>query len=711
MKKLFSTLALAAATVTAMAGVSPTVLTGARKAAPVKAGTPFHYVWTPAETADAGIVSRAGSGTVNVTLSFDSDIYRCSFVSLVSAAKSYNEFVQSNEVVFDEVIPGDYWLVAFFDNNGDPKMPNSIYVIKKVSVYDGEITALTAKPSDASKIISFPVVMADGKAPVLPTATEETKNNPNKYDWTNATVKELAFFYAICNDEIGSVTLGATNQTCLVENAVSEGPLHLAMAISPLDESWHIGSVKWMQDREEKYYFTCASINGTDGTPETNDPDFVEWNYSFAENPVTSEFNTPKSHFGINATPIMNGIMNTMGFILYGEMNPRLFYSAPKVNNTEKWTFNYGVELNKVEYDKDIVTDWGSMPDIRSIIAPLTTFDTEANDVVFLASGASRYGSPLWWNKEGTDPVVYPGNTNFATATALAKHPLGLTAPVAVGNMVAYEDEWNYSVNYVGLYGEGRNADDALSSAVITTAEGETPCDMDKFSKEFSNLQEEGKLKGAFSMEFMNDRNILIDDILGYNNLKVDVANGSGEDVCPPTFTMMQFRDASGLVDNTFEKAGDGVIELSGADFNFVEARDSYWNCAAPASVKVEYAPADSEDFKEIAVEEVPANFYLPEYGYFWRGSLKDVASMTYKGWYQVRLSMTDEAGNAQTQTIYPAFCIKEYAGIENISAADNADTDAPAVYYNLQGARVANPAAGIYIRVTGNRAEKVALN
>lgn len=44
--------------------------------------------------------------------------------------------------------------------------------------------------------------------------------------------------------------------------------------------------------------------------------------------------------------------------------------------------------------------------------------------------------------------------------------------------------------------------------------------------------------------------------------------------------------------------------------------------------------------------------------------------------------------------------------GIEAVAA----EADAPAVYYNLQGARVENPAEGLYIRVKGNKVEKVIL-
>lgn len=53
------------------------------------------------------------------------------------------------------------------------------------------------------------------------------------------------------------------------------------------------------------------------------------------------------------------------------------------------------------------------------------------------------------------------------------------------------------------------------------------------------------------------------------------------------------------------------------------------------------------------------------------------------------------------------AYKLSEGAGVETVEAAA---ADAPVVYYNLQGVRVENPESGLYIRVQGNKAEKVAL-
>lgn len=69
---------------------------------------------------------------------------------------------------------------------------------------------------------------------------------------------------------------------------------------------------------------------------------------------------------------------------------------------------------------------------------------------------------------------------------------------------------------------------------------------------------------------------------------------------------------------------------------------------------------------------------------------------------------MSDDKGNSNSQVIYPAFCVKEFAGIATVG---NENSDAPVEYFNLQGQRIDNPAAGqIVIRRQGTTASKVIL-
>ena len=79
------------------------------------------------------------------------------------------------------------------------------------------------------------------------------------------------------------------------------------------------------------------------------------------------------------------------------------------------------------------------------------------------------------------------------------------------------------------------------------------------------------------------------------------------------------------------------------------------------------------------------------------------VIGLASKGDFELRLQ--DAAGNVSETKSYKIN--GNATGVEDI-AVDGVE-DGEAVYYNMQGVRVANPAAGsLYIRVQGSKAAKV---
>ncbi len=79
------------------------------------------------------------------------------------------------------------------------------------------------------------------------------------------------------------------------------------------------------------------------------------------------------------------------------------------------------------------------------------------------------------------------------------------------------------------------------------------------------------------------------------------------------------------------------------------------------------------------------------------------VIGLASKGDFELRLQ--DAAGNVSEGKSYKIN--GNATGVEDI-AVDGVE-DGEAVYYNMQGVRVANPAAGsLYIRVQGSKAAKV---
>lgn len=211
---------------------------------------------------------------------------------------------------------------------------------------------------------------------------------------------------------------------------------------------------------------------------------------------------------------------------------------------------------------------------------------------------------------------------------------------------------------------------------------------------------------------YTENRNVLVDgEIEGYNIARLHYDENAG-DMIAPTPQMLMFRNTRDEITDRFDKAEDGVLEMACADFVWhfnLEPEEGYndaYYTAQPCDVKVEAAAYQTDNFKEITVEEVPEEFFMPGFGYFYRGSLAGVEANSANGWYDLRITLTDAAGNYLTQTLSPAFAITRGDAIDAIT------TNVPAAtteYYTLQGIRVTNPAPGqLLIRKQGATATKI---
>ncbi len=120
---------------------------------------------------------------------------------------------------------------------------------------------------------------------------------------------------------------------------------------------------------------------------------------------------------------------------------------------------------------------------------------------------------------------------------------------------------------------------------------------------------------------------------------------------------MLIFKNSDGAITDHFATGEEGIIEFSAGDFNWVN-EGGYYTCDE-ADVKLEYAAYGEDNFMPLEVEDIPENFFMPGFGYFYRGSLADVTMPTSNGWYDLRFTLTDKAGNEMVQRISPAFKIE----------------------------------------------------
>lgn len=183
-------------------------------------------------------------------------------------------------------------------------------------------------------------------------------------------------------------------------------------------------------------------------------------------------------------------------------------------------------------------------------------------------------------------------------------------------------------------------------------------------------------------------------------------------DWVPPTAQLLWFTDGQ-LVTDHFQTPENAVLHLYAADFRYTlnDTFDRDWMEAYPLeSIKIEYAPAGSGKFTEIEVSENADMFFMPGYGYCYEGSLAGIDRGSDNGWMDLRITLTDDSGNVQTQTLYPAFRVESLAGINDILTDCTGASDSIELY-DLQGRKVgSNPMPGIYVRRTGSTSEKIVI-
>lgn len=260
---------------------------------------------------------------------------------------------------------------------------------------------------------------------------------------------------------------------------------------------------------------------------------------------------------------------------------------------------------------------------------------------------------------------------------------------------------------FEGPLGELRDID-LIKTAVEVKKDGETVCD-----NPFDFLTFSTRSPGVWDIT-LDNTNFKVKEQQGRNLCQLHL-NVTSTSRLAPTITKYALRNSEGLITNTFSAADDATLQFYAGAFEYkmdpsVSSSNFRLGYAySPlAEVKVESAPCGTEQWQQFTVNEDPEKFFMPGAGMFYQGSLASLGEMA-DGAYDLRVSLTDEEGNTQVQTISPAFFINSFSGIEEISdISDLSDNDV--TLYNLNGQRVDNRnlQKGIYIVKRANSVQKV---
>ena len=340
---------------------------------------------------------------------------------------------------------------------------------------------------------------------------------------------------------------------------------------------------------------------------------------------------------------------------------------------------------------------------------------TKTDDDIFIANnGVATFDDGINFYLEPSDGDFkeypeWPTHPIFSYSVEKKINKFGNNCSLLVSS--PYQSETTYGTQtfrgmyidfgYIGRYGE-RKFKDVRSTSVNVKVNDE-----ELYSGNgIAHIRLEELISGTVDVTLTNEM-MTVDGMDGANTAQLHYIAG-GEDETPPTTTMLHFKDGNGNVTDRFDSASDGMLEFSSGDFNFIltPMNTGAYTRYAPETVEVSYSPYGEDNWNELAVEEVPEN-YWPVMGWFYTGSLASVTGQGLEGWFDLKIKLTDAAGNWQEQVISPAFRIDNLA-YSNVATVGS-DNAREVARYNLAGQRVDGDAKGVVIvKMSDGTARKI---
>lgn len=201
------------------------------------------------------------------------------------------------------------------------------------------------------------------------------------------------------------------------------------------------------------------------------------------------------------------------------------------------------------------------------------------------------------------------------------------------------------------------------------------------------------------------------------------------DDTTPPVLTFLQLKDGENNVTCRFKTPADADIAFSAGDFepkvimdylvteDFVYNHD-YVEYQPLSAATFEVSPYKTDDFLALPVQEIPENLVERGFGAYYTADVSGLDVKSPTGWFDIRITLTDQAGYTQQQTISPAFKIESLSSIEEIEndlssiSVQGSSIIAPekAIVYSADGQKCGkeNLSPGVYIVTVQNYAKKL---
>lgn len=306
-------------------------------------------------------------------------------------------------------------------------------------------------------------------------------------------------------------------------------------------------------------------------------------------------------------------------------------------------------------------TNFSASPDATGIHA----IDSNGEEVYYDYPGHPALRIPL---KDGPAGYVY-----------------GNSAPINTVNVQIYAREDGFvtmfTPEYRGLMGEIREAD-LLYLNATAYLNGEFAADMTTWNDFWSGVPGEDS-SDVYTAVISNNKNVVVDGNAGYNVTSLEFSYGR-EDKCPPVIQILRVNDSQGRFSQYFGSMSEMKAYVCVGDYNWSETSEgTFYNYESnPVDLKVEIMRHGIEGapWIELETSHVAENDNIAGYGLFFE--CKALESEAYEtGWYDMRITAKDNAGNRNIQEFGPVFNISSETGVGSVDSGNAIECIGAGIY------------------------------
>lgn len=542
---------------------------------------------------------------------------------------------------------------------------DNVYLLIKEQVDINADTKITFDVNDATNVYDFKQVKLNGDECVLDKGQILKDDTYQRLEKGNIDVVASVFLFCI-DDDVRWISLSQESFDDV--DVPMKAPSRSHIRMNDVSDRISLSLTGCFMADMNLFAFQTIADMAQPGVIKNNADNYVLYEETFKSTPYA---NGASGYMGLNVRAAINGLyqyhpMNGIGITVFSPLEAKDNKVSYYVDGAEQKD-NYKMLTFPIFFEDDMFGTFG-LPSIVS----------KQNGVQYVNAGHDQLNWHIFQIIEGGDYYssvnAYPGNKAFAFTQDQKMQSYANNAPInSVCALDAVYGTAKYTYldcTFVGRYGEVRSSDLAGLQVKATYNGEDVICeDISKINDIMNNGLRE---PGYYDIVYTNN-NIMVDDMKGKNVTHIH-NDWTLEDYTAPTLQMLWFKNNQGQITDRFETVDEAILEFAGGDFAYYTSTTGTWFNCQPQTAEVYFSAYGEEEWKTVGVQEIAENYYMPSFGYFYRGELKDADGLTEKGWYDLKVKLTDASGNYQEQIISPAFYINNSVetAIDEVNEADN---------------------------------------